>query len=95
MSSSEGLLRLKNWQKAEKALVTPSFSWKGAIRVSEARVKVAFVDESSLVLVNLDRPRQTETVLLRDAGFACTDESGVDLEVTLVDGKKLYLREEE
>lgn len=38
MSSSDGVARLKNWQKAEKALVVPSFSWKGAIRVSEARV---------------------------------------------------------
>ena len=93
MSSFEGLLRLKNWQKAEKALVLPSVSWKGAIRIFEVRVKVAFADESTLVLVNLDAPGETETISLRDVAFGCTDES--DLELTLADGTKLHLREEE
>jgi hypothetical protein len=93
MSSSEGVERLKNWQRTEKALVLPSVSWKGTMRIFEVRAKVAFVDESTLVLVNLDAPGETETVPLRDVAFRSTDES--DLELTLVDGKKLYLCEEE
>ena len=94
MSSSEGLERLKNWQRTEKALVLPSVSSKGTIRVFEVRVKVAFVDESTLVLVNLDRPGETETIDLRGATFASTGESTSDLEVTLAIGQKTYLREE-
>jgi hypothetical protein len=93
MSSSEGLARLKNWQSAEKALVVPSISWKGAMRIFEVRVIVASVDESTLVLVRLDPAGETKTFSLRDAAFGSTDEA--DLELTLIDGNKLHLREEE
>lgn len=93
MSSSEGLERLKNWQKAEKALVVPSVSWKGSIRISEARAWVAFVDESKLLLARLDAPSETKELSLRGVAFGCTDES--DLELTLVDGTKVYLHEED
>ncbi len=95
MSSSEGLARLKNWQRAEKALVVPSVSWKGATRIFEVRVKVAFVDESGLVLVSLDTPGEAEAVDLRGAGFACSDKAGTDLELTLCDGKRILLVEED
>jgi hypothetical protein len=95
MSSSEGLERLKNWQRAEKALVLPSVSWKGTTRIFEVRVRVAFVNEFALVLIDLDAPGASETIDLREAAFASTDEFTADLEVTLATGKKVYLREEE
>ena len=94
MSSSDGVLRLKNWQSAEKALVVPSINWKGNIRFVEVRVRVGFVDESTLVLVNLDAAGEVETLSLRNATFSCTGGLEGDLEMTFADGKKLYLREE-
>lgn len=95
MSSSEALERLKNWQRAEKALVVPSVSWKGPVRIFEVRVKVLSVDDSTLRLLNLD-DEQIKTIDIRGAAFASTpNASALDLELVLADGTKLYLREEE
>ena len=96
MSSSEGLDRLKNWQRAEKALVSPSISWKGTVRIFEVRVKVLSVDDSTLTLSILDSPGETRTIDIRDAAFSSTaDVSALDLQLILADGGKLYLREED
>jgi hypothetical protein len=95
MSSSEALARLKNWQRASKALVCPSVTFKTGTRLFEVRVSVLSVDESTLVLSNLEPPHDTEALDLAGVTFS-SDEFGVpDLRLTFPDGKSLYLIEEE
>ena len=94
MSSADGLERLKNWKSAETALLLVSASLKGRIDIFDVRVRVLFVDESILVLLNLDAPGDAKTFDLRGATFSCSDSRIADLELILATGTKPLLREE-
>jgi hypothetical protein len=67
----------------------------GGIGVFEVRVKVSFVDESKLVLVNIDAPDQVETYDLAGATFLETELSEPNLQVTLTSGVSRLLIEED
>jgi len=92
MSSSEGLERLKNWQRAEKALVLPSV--KSGTWLFEVGVKVLSVDDSTLVLAKFDSPSEIEKIDIQGATFS-SDKDEADLQLTLTDGKKVYLCEKD
>lgn len=96
MSFSEGLERLTNWQRASSnGLVLLSVTLKGDTPMFESRVRVLAVDGSTLILSNVDSPNENRTIYIRDAAFSCSDVFGHDLELTLVNGNKLYLLEED
>jgi hypothetical protein len=96
MSPSDGLERLKNWQRTAKEFTLASVDLKGPTpQLFDVRVRVAFVDESRLVFVALDRAGEAETLDLRGARFATTDELPEDLEIIFSDGKSVYLHLED
>lgn len=91
MSSLEGLERLKNWQRTATPLVLSSVHLKGKMDFFECAVTVTFVDDSRLVLSNMDSPNEAERLNLNGVDFSCTQPS--DLVLTFPDGGQSVLYE--
>lgn len=94
ISSTDGLVILKNWQSAGITLLLASVTLRGNGQLFETRVRVQSVNELLLVFINLDSPSETESVDFVGANVSVMESiSGV--EVMFADGKKAILREDQ
>lgn len=93
ISPAEALAMLKKWQQAEQTLLLPIANFSARASFSKVRVRIVFVDESTMLLAMLEDPWQSESRPLAGAVFTTSD--GADLNIKFSNGWEWHLYEME